>query len=394
MSPAICAMAHAAGAVTCVDGVSYAPHGLPDVGALGADIYLFSAYKTYGPHQGIMVIRRALAEALPNQGHYFNGDTLYKRFTPAGPDHAQIAACAGIADYIDELHAHHFKRPAAPRLRAARVHDLMRAREIALLQPLLDFLAGEELGAPARPARCRAAGADGGGGSGPRPRRWRRNWRRTGSWPAAAISMRSRPLQRDGHRPGAGVLRLSFVHYTSRGRGEAADDGAGPHPLSMPPCRAHDRRTDPAVAAGATCDCATHPALRAAADDGRPVMPVFIRDEIGRRPGRGAEMAAGGGDWSILPERLEGIGLRLVLRSGPALEVLGSLADETGAVGDLLVAALRRRRGSARQGGEDLGAGRPGWRHEATTRICCSNPGRSRPGRASPTRCSRRTGGR
>src|SRR3546814_9456216 len=48
----ICARAHAAGAVTCVDGVSYAPHGLPDVTALGADIYLFSLYKTYGPHQG------------------------------------------------------------------------------------------------------------------------------------------------------------------------------------------------------------------------------------------------------------------------------------------------------------------------------------------------------
>jgi selenocysteine lyase/cysteine desulfurase len=46
-----------------VDGVSYAPHGLPDVPALGCDVYLFSAYKTYGPHQGIMVIRRAFGGA-------------------------------------------------------------------------------------------------------------------------------------------------------------------------------------------------------------------------------------------------------------------------------------------------------------------------------------------
>ena len=43
----IVAMANAAGAVTCVDGVSMAPHGLPDISALGADIYLFSSYKTY-----------------------------------------------------------------------------------------------------------------------------------------------------------------------------------------------------------------------------------------------------------------------------------------------------------------------------------------------------------
>ncbi len=57
----ITALAHAAGAFTCVDGVSYAPHGIPNVAALGADIYLFSAYKTYGPHQGVMAIRRNLA---------------------------------------------------------------------------------------------------------------------------------------------------------------------------------------------------------------------------------------------------------------------------------------------------------------------------------------------
>ena len=81
---AICRMVHDAGAVACVDGVSYAPHGLPDVEALGADIYLFSAYKTYGPHQGLMTITRELGERLPEQGHFFNADTLCKRFTPAG----------------------------------------------------------------------------------------------------------------------------------------------------------------------------------------------------------------------------------------------------------------------------------------------------------------------
>ena len=55
-----------------------------------------------------MVVRRPLAERLPNQGHYFNAGVRYKRFTPAGPDHAQIAASAGMADYVDDLYAHHF----------------------------------------------------------------------------------------------------------------------------------------------------------------------------------------------------------------------------------------------------------------------------------------------
>lgn len=212
----IAALAHDVRAAVCVDGVSYAPHGFPNVGALGADIYLFSAYKTYGPHQGVMVVRRALAERLPNQGHYFNGDVLHKRFTPAGPDHAQIAASAGMADYVDGLYAHHAGGAAAPSARAAFVHDLMRAHETALLKPLLDYLATknsvrvlgprdpalrmptvalalEEPGA-AVAARLAAAGINCGGGD------------------FYAV----RCLEAQGIDPGRGVLRLSFVHYTTK----------------------------------------------------------------------------------------------------------------------------------------------------------------------------------
>ncbi|MCU0900356.1 MAG: aminotransferase class V-fold PLP-dependent enzyme [Cypionkella sp.] len=138
---AISAMARAAGARTVVDGVSYAPHGFPDVGALGCDAYLFSAYKTFGPHQGIMVLRHDFGMELPGQAHFFNQGVLYKRHTPAGPDHAQVAACAGMADYIDDLAAAHgIGGDGAARARGT--HDLMRAAEVAVIAPLLDYLAG------------------------------------------------------------------------------------------------------------------------------------------------------------------------------------------------------------------------------------------------------------
>ncbi len=78
---------------------------------------------------------------MPAQGHWFNAGELYKRFTPAGPDHAQIAACAGMADYIDDLYAHHFTAKADPAERNRAVHDLMRAQEVAVIAPLLDYLA-------------------------------------------------------------------------------------------------------------------------------------------------------------------------------------------------------------------------------------------------------------
>jgi cysteine desulfurase family protein (TIGR01976 family) len=212
---AITAMAHAAGAVVCVDGVSYAPHGLPDVGALGADIYLFSAYKTYGPHQGLMVIRRELGEALPNQGHFFNADTLYKRVTPAGPDHAQVAACAGIADYVDELYARHHERHAEPRARAAAVARLMRRRETELLQPLLDFLSSRNalrLLGPRRAERRAPTVAVELSGPG---EEMAALLAAHGIMAAGGDFYAVRPLRAMGVDPARGVLRLSFVHYTS-----------------------------------------------------------------------------------------------------------------------------------------------------------------------------------
>jgi selenocysteine lyase/cysteine desulfurase len=212
----IAAMAHAAGAVVCVDGVSYAPHGLPDVAALGADIYLFSAYKTYGPHQGIMVIRRALADRLPNQGHHFNAGYRTKRFTPAGPDHAQIAACAGMADYLDDLAAHHGAGHLAPAARAGVVHALMRAHETALLQPLLDWARARndvrllgpdraEARAPTVALACARPGED-------IARDLAHD--RIACWGGGFYA--NRPLQAMGIDPDHGVLRVSFVHYTAK----------------------------------------------------------------------------------------------------------------------------------------------------------------------------------
>ena len=212
----ITALAHAAGAFVCVDGVSYAPHGFPDVGALGPDIYLFSAYKTYGPHQGLMVMRRALAELLPNQGHYFNGDSPYKRFTPAGPDHAQIAACAGMADYVDALYDHHVGGKADPAARGAAVHDLMRAHEVALLQPILDALSHRNavrlLGPTQASERAPTVALGLGRAALPVAAELARHGIMAGGGDFYAV----RALTGMGMDPEQGVLRLSFTHYTSQ----------------------------------------------------------------------------------------------------------------------------------------------------------------------------------
>jgi selenocysteine lyase/cysteine desulfurase len=208
-------IAHEAGAATCVDGVSYAPHGLPNVAELGTDIYLFSAYKVYGPHQGIMVIREDLGMRLPNQGHYFNGDTLYKRFTPAGPDHAQVAAAAGMADYFDALHAHHFAPEPDAAKRGAAVHDLMRSQEVAACQPLLDYLAARNdlrLIGP-RDASSRAPTVAVALDRAAEPVSEDLGKLGINCWAGDFYAVR--PLTAMGIDLDRGVLRMSMVHYTS-----------------------------------------------------------------------------------------------------------------------------------------------------------------------------------
>ncbi len=202
------------GAVTVVDGVSYAPHGLPDLLQLGCDVYLFSAYKVYGPHQGIMAIRPSLASELPNQGHFFNDTQPRKRLTPAGPDHAQIAASAGVADYLERV-----AEIAGDKVEGAnpfrRAHAAMRAQEEALLAPLMDYLrtrnnlriigpTDPKLRAPTVAIATTALSIEAA------DRLSRHKIMASGgnfyAW---------RLLEALGINPGDGVLRVSFTHYTS-----------------------------------------------------------------------------------------------------------------------------------------------------------------------------------
>lgn len=212
----ITALAHAAGAFVCVDGVSYAPHGFADVGGLGPDIYLFSAYKTFGPHQGVMVIRRALGELLPNQGHVFNGDTLYKRFTPAGPDHAQVAACAGMADYVDAFYAHHVGGAADARGRGVAVHDLMRDHEVALLQPLLDGVSARNSVRVIGPTDARKRAPTVALALNQPGEDVARQLADHGIMAGGGDFYAGRALGAMGVDEDRGVLRLSFTHYTTK----------------------------------------------------------------------------------------------------------------------------------------------------------------------------------
>ena len=136
----ICALAKEVGAFTCVDGVSYSPHGIPQVNDFDPDIYLFSSYKTYGPHLGVMYLSDKLAAELESQCHYFNKELPNKRFTPAGPDHAQVAALGGVYDYFEALSRYHQNSELLSNSSIKEINKLISNQEKKLLKPLLDFL--------------------------------------------------------------------------------------------------------------------------------------------------------------------------------------------------------------------------------------------------------------
>lgn len=212
----ICARIHEASAIAVVDGVSYAPHGMPDVSQLGADIYLFSLYKVYGPHLGAMTIRRSVMEYLGNQGHYFNAPYMRKWFVPAGPDHAQIAATNGVAAYFDALHRHHYP-DARSGTKAADVRTLLHNAETANLHPVLDFcrsdpriqlIGPDQVDHRAPTVSMRTLTAS--------PSEIANRLAAHGIIAGAGHFYAVRPLEALGLDPSTGVLRISFVHYTSR----------------------------------------------------------------------------------------------------------------------------------------------------------------------------------
>jgi selenocysteine lyase/cysteine desulfurase len=208
-------MVHDANAILLVDGVSYCPHGLPDIDAIGADIYLFSSYKTYGPHQGVMVIRKSAHAALEPQSHYFNRDVPSKWMTPAGPDHVQIAAANGMLDYFDALDHHHGGTDDA--MRPRRVETLFHQAERDNLRVLLDYLGNRNdlrLLGPNDPdnraptvsfTSSRLSATDIG-----QKLAARNIMAGVGDFYAVRL------LETMGVSPEDGAVRLSFVHYTSR----------------------------------------------------------------------------------------------------------------------------------------------------------------------------------
>ena len=95
--------AHAVGALVYVDGVHYAAHAAVDVAALGADFFVCSPYKFFGPHCAALVAAPALLESLTPDKLLPSTDEVPERFEFGTLPYEIMAGVTAAVDFIAGL---------------------------------------------------------------------------------------------------------------------------------------------------------------------------------------------------------------------------------------------------------------------------------------------------
>lgn len=134
---AMVAVAKAAGAITVVDAVHFAPHALVDVNAIGADFVLCSAYKFYGPHIGICYGRHDATAALDLPRLEPAPDYVPECLETGTQNHEGIVGAAAAVDFLAGLAV---DGTASRRERLGTVMHALHERGDALLRQLWEGL--------------------------------------------------------------------------------------------------------------------------------------------------------------------------------------------------------------------------------------------------------------
>jgi selenocysteine lyase/cysteine desulfurase len=131
---------HDRGAKICVDAVAYAPHRAIDVQAWDVDYYIFSLYKTYGPHFAVMYGKYVQLLELDGLYHYFYGkDKVPGKLEPGNPSYELAYSTVGILDYLTAL-GERAGGTGTARQKLETAYIAVTAREDALTDRLLGWL--------------------------------------------------------------------------------------------------------------------------------------------------------------------------------------------------------------------------------------------------------------
>jgi cysteine desulfurase family protein (TIGR01976 family) len=99
-------LAHAAGAMTFIDAVHYAPHGLTDVKELDCDFLVCSPYKFFGPHMGTLYGKREHLARLQPYKVRPSTDEIPDRWETGTLAHELIAGVGAAIEYIAAVGRH------------------------------------------------------------------------------------------------------------------------------------------------------------------------------------------------------------------------------------------------------------------------------------------------
>ncbi len=212
----IAAMCHEVGARVVIDGVAFAPHRAVDVAALGADWYMYSAYKVFGPHMAVLYGRDEAFAEITGPNHFFvdRADVTYS-FELGGVLHEGCAGLCGLWDYLCFLSQE--QQPNFARSTVEKAFAEMADLEATLTEKLCDYvnskpelrMIGPSRAGPTRVSTVSFVHAD-----------------KTSREPALAANARGfgiryghfyayRLFQALGMVPEDGVVRVSALHYNT-----------------------------------------------------------------------------------------------------------------------------------------------------------------------------------
>ena len=133
-------LAHAAGAMTYVDAVHYAPHGLIDVKTLDCDFLVCSPYKFFGPHMGTLYGKRRHLESFKPYKVRPCTEQIPDRWESGTQIHELIAGIGAAVEYLAELGRHSEVDIRTRREALAAAYRSSVAYETGLIWQLIDGL--------------------------------------------------------------------------------------------------------------------------------------------------------------------------------------------------------------------------------------------------------------
>jgi cysteine desulfurase family protein (TIGR01976 family) len=212
--------ARAAGALCYVDAVQFAPHCGVDVRDIGCDFLVSSAYKWFGPHQGVLWGREDLLARIFAYKVRPASDELPSRFETGTLSHEGMAGCLGAIEYLES-----FGEGATRQKRIASSFARMETYERHLTLKLIDGLKtirGLTIhGVTSANAMHRRVPTVSFTIKGKHPEALAKALAAKNMFAWSGHNYAIEPINRMGLMEGGGVLRAGMAHYNTEAEAEA-----------------------------------------------------------------------------------------------------------------------------------------------------------------------------